>query len=263
MNGKEIIEKMEPLVREAGLSALSLQQNLNGVTYKKTKDIVTEADLLSEKILVQGIQKLFPGHAIRTEEAGCLPAQNGNTDFLWVIDPVDVTFNFSRGLPMWGVSAALFERGKLCVALCFLPGLREMYVAYAGGGAFLNGMQITVSQMKNMEQAVVSNGDFNVGDVEKIHVQNLKNFSSEAKACMRVKCLGSAVAEGCFLASGRLDAFVMTMSYPWDIAGIALLIQEAGGCATTISGKPLSFQDGEEALFSNGILHDSFLKLLS
>lgn len=126
----------------------------------------------------------------------------------------------------------------------------------------MNGNPIHVSATDALEKAIVSNGDFNVGDWSKINTQNLHNFGREAEFCTRVKCLGSAVIEGTFVAAGRLDIFVMTMSYPWDIAGIALLIMEAGGKASELSGSELKFVDGEQVLFSNGILHSLAIDML-
>lgn len=260
---KEIVSTVEPVIREAGITALSLQDNLGNVHYKTPKDVVTAADLASEKLIVEALQKLFPTHSIRTEEAGRIAKPEADPDILWVIDPVDGTVNFSRGLPFWGVSAALLVEGKTAAAICYLPRLNEMYVAYKNGGAYKNGVQIHVSETSEMMHAVVTNGDFNVGVAEKINAQNSKNFASEASSCMRVKCYGSAVAEGCSLARGCFDAFVMTMSYPWDIAGIALIIEEAGGRATRIDGSSLRFEDAEQVLFSNGKLHDEFVKILN
>lgn len=257
-----IVCELEPVVREAGLAALSLQANLGEIRYKTPKDVVTAADLESERLLVGEIRKRFPEHAVRTEEAGKVSAGSLGAP-CWFVDPVDGTVNFSRGLPMWGVSAALVENGEPLAAICFLPRLGEMFVATKGGGAFMNGVKISVSETSELSHAIVTNGDFNVGEVAKINPQNLRNFAREAEACMRVKCMGSAVAEGCCLAAGRLDGFVMTMSYPWDIAGVALIVREAGGSATEISGAALEFRDREDALFSNGVLHRELVKVLN
>lgn len=262
MDLHEIVCRLEPAVREAGLAALSLQADLGEVRYKTPKDVVTAADLESERILVGEIGRLFPEHAVRTEEAGQVSGGTSGAP-CWFVDPVDGTVNFSRGLPMWGVSAALVKDCEPLVAVCFLPRLGEMFLATKGGGAYLNGARISVSETSELSHAIVTNGDFNVGEVAKINPQNLRNFSREAEACMRVKCMGSAVAEGCSLAAGRLDGFVMTMSYPWDIAGVALIVREAGGKATEISGAELGFRDREDALFSNGILHAELVKLLN
>ncbi len=124
----------------------------------------------------------------------------------------------------------------------------------------MNGKPIHVSREDNPVHAIVSNGDFNVGDVAKINAQNSRNFARESETFERVKCLGSAVIEGCFTACGRIDCFVMTMSYPWDIAAISLIVEEAGGKATHIDGSPMLFVDAEQVVFSNGLLHDILVK---
>lgn len=248
------------LAREAGLRCLELQSSLGKVKYKTPRDVVTIADLESERIIVEGLKKAFPTHRIRTEEAGRLGGDESR--YVWIIDPVDGTVNFSRGMPLWGISIALMEEGKPVVAVVFLPALGEMYTAVKGEGSFMNDNPIHVSATDSLEKAIVSNGDFNVGDWSKINMQNLHNFGREAEFCTRVKCLGSAVIEGTFVAAGRLDIFVMTMSYPWDIAGIALLIMEAGGKASELSGSELKFVDGEQVLFSNGILHSLAIEML-
>ncbi len=119
-----------------------------------------------------------------------------------------------------------------------------------------------MSETSELSQAIVSNGDFNVGNWESVNAQNLENFRREAGSCTRVKCYGSAVVEGTLTAQGSLDAFIMTMSYPWDIAGITLVIREAGGTVSELSGKPVRLVDGEQVLFSNGILHSQMLQML-
>lgn len=127
----------------------------------------------------------------------------------------------------------------------------------------MNGMPIHVSREDNPVHAIVSNGDFNVGDVSKINAQNSRNFARESETFERVKCLGSAVIEGCFTACGRIDCFVMTMSYPWDIAAISLIVEEAGGRSTHIDGSSIQFVDAEQVVFSNGLLHDILVKTVS
>ena len=245
---------------QAGDLCLELQSNLGDVKYKSAKDVVTIADVTSEKLIVEGLRQAFPTHSIRTEEAGVI--EGSDSRYRWIIDPVDGTVNFSRGIPLWGISIALHFEGKPLVAVVNLPKLGEMFTAAKGKGAFMNGKPIHVSAEGNPAHAIVSNGDFNVGDVSRINEQNSKNFAAEAVAFERVKCFGSAVIEGCFTACGRLDCFVMTMSYPWDIAAIALLVEEAGGKSTRIDGSEMQFVDAEQVVFSNGLLHDTLVKTL-
>ena len=251
----------EMLAKRAGDLCLEIQQDLGEVHYKSKKDVVTRADIASEKLIVEGIRAAFPTHSIRTEEAGVI--EGSDPRYRWIIDPVDGTVNFSRGIPLWGISIALHFEGKPLVAAINLPKLGELYTASKGGGAFMNGKPIRVSRESDSIHAIVSNGDFNVGDATKINEQNSRNFAREAVAFERVKCLGSAVIEGCFTACGRIDCFVMTMSYPWDIAAIALMVEEAGGKSTRIDGKPLEFVDAEQAIFSNGLLHEALVTTLA
>ena len=251
----------ERLARKAGDLCLKLQGNLGDVKYKSAKDVVTIADVSSEKLILEGIREAFPTHSIRTEEAGVV--EGSDPRYRWIIDPVDGTVNFSRGIPLWGISIALHFEGKPLVATVNLPALHEVYTAAKGMGSFMNGKPIHVSAETNPMHAIVSNGDFNVGDVSKINPLNSRNFARESETFERVKCLGSAVIEGCFTACGRIDCFVMTMSYPWDIAAISLIVDEAGGKATHIDGSPILFVDAEQVVFSNGLLHDILVKTVN
>ena len=259
-NIDEFLSVAQSLSVEAGKVCLELQQNLGNVKYKSAKDVVTIADVTSEKIIVEGLRAAFPSHSIRTEEAGEILGEDSR--YRWIIDPVDGTVNFSRGIPLWGISIALHFEGKPLVAVVNLPKLGELYTAAVGQGTKLNGKPVHVSLESDPTHAIVSNGDFNVGDVVKINAQNSRNFAAEAAAFERVKCFGSAVVEGCFTACGRMDCFVMTMSYPWDIAAIALLVQEAGGKASRIDGSEMQFVDAEQVIFSNGILHEKLVEVL-
>ncbi|MCQ2054247.1 MAG: inositol monophosphatase [Fibrobacter sp.] len=257
---QKFLSVAETLSRKAGALCLELQSNLGNVKYKSVKDVVTIADVSSEKLIVDGLREAFPTHSIRTEEAGII--EGSDSRYRWIIDPVDGTVNFSRGIPLWGISIALHFEGKPLVAVVNLPKLGELFTAIKGRGTFMNGNPVHVSGESNPTHAIVSNGDFNVGDAAKINACNSRNFAREAEAFERVKCLGSAVIEGCFTACGRIDCFVMTMSYPWDIAAIALLVEEAGGRSTHIDGTPMQFVDAEQVVFSNGLLHDSIVKIL-
>ncbi len=261
MQIEDFLSVAKTLAKQAGDLCLNIQQDLGEVHYKSKKDVVTRADIASEKLIVEGIRKAFPTHSIRTEEAGVI--EGTDPRYRWIIDPVDGTVNFSRGIPLWGISIALHFEGKPLVAAINLPKLGELFTAARGLGAFMNGKPIHVSAESDSVHAIVSNGDFNVGDAEKINEQNSRNFAREAVAFERVKCLGSAVIEGCFTACGRIDCFVMTMSYPWDIAAIALMVEEAGGKSTRIDGAPLQFVDAEQAIFSNGVLHDTLIRTLA
>ncbi len=263
MDFPKILERAKAFAEEAGAKALQMQRHLESVRFKNPKDVVTSADIESERLIVSHIREEFPEHSIRTEEAGHVKE---GSRFEWIVDPIDGTVNFSRGIPLWGVSVALVENtengAEPVVAAISLPALGKTYTASKNGGAFVNGERIHVSETIELSQAIVSNGDFNVGNWKSVNAQNLENFRREAESCTRVKCYGSAVVEGTLTAQGSLDAFIMTMSYPWDIAGITLVIREAGGTVSELSGKPVRLVDGEQVLFSNGILHSQMLQML-
>lgn len=263
MDFSKILERAKAFAEEAGAKALQMQRHLESVRFKNPKDVVTSADIESERLIVSRIREEFPEHSIRTEEAGHVKE---GARFEWIVDPVDGTVNFSRGIPLWGVSVALVENtengAEPVVAAISLPALGKTYTASQNGGAFVNGERIHVSETHELSRAIVSNGDFNVGNWESVNAQNLQNFQREAESCTRVKCYGSAVVEGTLTAQGSLDAFVMTMSYPWDIAGITLIVREAGGKVTELSGDPVRLVDGEQVLFSNGILHRQIIQML-
>ena len=258
---KAYLDVAESLARKAGELCLRLQGELGDVKYKSQKDVVTIADVGSEKLIVEGLREAFPTHSIRTEEAGVL--EGSDPDYRWIIDPVDGTVNFSRGIPLWGISIALHYKGAPLVAVVNLPKLGELYSASLGGGTRMNGNPVHVSAESNPVHSIVSNGDFNVGNPVEINARNSRNFAREAETFERVKCLGSAVVESSFVACGRIDGFVMTMSYPWDIAAGALLVTEAGGKATHIDGSPMRFEDSEQVLFSNGLIHDTLVQVVS
>lgn len=263
MNLIEIAALARKLALEAGQLCLSMQNNLPQAHYKGPKDVVTEADLACDTFLRKALRQEFPHHSIRTEEG--VTEGPAKAERQWIIDPIDGTVNFSRGIPLWGISLALVENGTPLVAVCHLPRLQELFWAVRGEGAFLQNAPIFVSNTVDLSKCVISNGDFNVGQefgAERLNTINLQNFRTQAENCQRVKCVGSAVVEGCFVACGRLDAYAMTVSFPWDIAGVALLVKEAGGMVTSLDGKSLQLRDGEAVLFSNGHLHPSLIHIL-
>ena len=241
----------ESLARRAGDLCLEIQQNLGDVHYKSKKDVVTRADIASEKLIVDTLRETFPTHSIRTEEAGVI--EGTDPRYRWIIDPVDGTVNFSRGIPLWGISIALHFEGKPLVAAINLPKLGELYTASKGGGAFMNGNPIHVSR----ENIIIGN----VALYGATSGQAFINGVAGERFAVR-NSGATAVVEGCFTACGRIDCFVMTMSYPWDIAAIALMVEEAGGKSTRIDGQPLEFVDAEQAVFTNGLLHQNLVDIL-
>ncbi|HKP96279.1 MAG TPA: inositol monophosphatase family protein [Fibrobacteria bacterium] len=247
---------------EAGGIARSMQHALRDIRFKGEKDVVTEADFACDAAIRKSLAAAYPGHNIVTEEDA---AVEQGSEYTWYVDPIDGTVNYSRGFPLWGVSIGL-RKGEAMVAGCiWLPALEEMFTVTLGGGAYLNGKRIQVSAVEEMHAAIISHGDFNVGNTDaqrkELNERNLQSRGRAAAALQRVKCLGSAVVEGSFVAAGRMEAYCMLAMKPWDVAVGSLLVTEAGGNVTHLDGGKFSI-DGHDALFSNGILHDPILKVL-
>jgi myo-inositol-1(or 4)-monophosphatase len=249
------------IAREAGLVALARQKALGPASFKGSKDLVTEADLECDRLIRDRLSAAFPDHDLLTEEEGAL---DRGSDYRWIADPIDGTINYAHGIPLWGNSVALTHNGQVLCGAIHLPVFDELYTVVAGGGAFLNGKPLTVSSMNNMTAAVLSHGDYNVGDEslrDRLNADNRRAHGRMTEAVQRIKCLGSAVVEGAWVASGRLDGYWMTYLKAWDVAVTTLLVTEAGGRVTDLKGAPWAL-GCEEALFSNGVLHDDLATAL-
>jgi myo-inositol-1(or 4)-monophosphatase len=262
MNYQPFLDTAVSAARAAGKLALSMQSALKEVRFKGEKDVVTEADLACDAAIRKTIAAAHPDHSIVTEEA---EAVRHAGEFTWFVDPVDGTINFSRGFPLWGVSVGLRQGEHMVAGAIYLPAMDEMFTAVRGGGAFVNGRPIHVSPVTQLDQAILSHGDFNVGNTpDERRTMNERLLTARSKAAgalQRVKCLGSAVVEGSFVAAGRMEAYCMMAMKPWDVAVGSLLVTEAGGKVTRPDGSPFSVE-GPDALFSNGALHDLMIDAL-
>ncbi len=201
-------------------------------TKSTDRDLVTQADLDSEKILVSAIEKQFPTHAILAEEGG----QMGNADYLWLIDPLDGTTNFAHGHPMFCISVGLVYRGETCLAVILDPLRNELFVAEKDKGARLNEKPIMVSQTKSLNTAVVATG-FPYDRATNPH-NNLKEFGTIMPLVQGIRRGGSAALDLAYVASGRLDGYWEFHLKPWDVAAGVLIVREAGGCVTYPDGSP-------------------------
>jgi myo-inositol-1(or 4)-monophosphatase len=224
------------------------------VDKKGAIDLVTEVDLAVEREFRQMIAARFPDHAVLAEELG------GSAGFVegpcWVFDPIDGTTNFAHGLPIFCASLALEIDGVAEVGAIYDPTRRELFTAERGSGAQLNGRAIHVSAVSRLVEAVLVTGfPYDVHErVEEI-VGLFGAFVGRARAVRR---LGSAAIDLCYVAAGRMDGFWEVDLKPWDIAGGALLIAEAGGRVTDLTGRAFSSRAGR-VLATNGALHDEML----
>lgn len=201
---------------------------------QKESGFVTEADLASEKYLIESLQQLIPQAAVLAEESGSA----GNNEYCWVIDPLDGTTNFAHGIPFFCVSVALTYQAKPIVGVVYQPLSDELFLAIEGKGAFLNGKQIRVSTPLTIKtRMVVASSSYFQSTVWTKLVQKL---SVEEKSSFSVRNFGSAALELTYLACGRIDGALFEGLCWWDVAAGYLLVLEAGGKVTDFGANPIT-----------------------
>jgi myo-inositol-1(or 4)-monophosphatase len=252
-----MIEIIKEAAIEAGKITLALRKRGIGIERKgDASNIITEADTTSEKIILEAIKRNFPTHAILSEESG---RNDKDSEYCWVIDPVDGTIPYSAGLPTYGISIGLLKDGKPYLGVINLPALGELYWSEAGKGAFLNGKRISVSKKSKFEESLVG---FELGWMEgrKHVIENL--IEPLALKIRYAPILGCASAALCYVAAGVLDGYVHRSS-AWDFVAGAALIQEAGGKVTDHGGKEVGWFNEEIPLVvSNGLVHRQILETI-
>lgn len=219
------------------------------VEYKGPIDLVTEIDKHSEKFLVERILGQFPDHMIVAEEGGLTDGQKDN---LWYIDPVDGTSNYAKGLPMFCVSIAYAAEGKMKLAAAYDPLRDEMFTAEKGMGAWMNGHPIHVSDVDDLTTSMLVTGfPYDMDQKE----NNIEYFIHFVRKAHTVRRLGSAVLDQTYVAMGRLDGYWESGLSAWDIAAGTLIIEEAGGKVTTLTGAPDYMKPPYDIIAANPKLH--------
>lgn len=206
------------------------------VNEKEAKDYVTEIDKVAEQSIVNALRKAYPNHGILGEEGGLLEGSGDGADYLWIIDPLDGTTNFVRGIPHYAVSIACKYRGRLEHAVVLDPVRQEEFTASRGRGAALNGRRLRVSARKSLDGALLGTGfPFKDGQMDNLD-SYLKMFRSLVGQTSGLRRAGAASLDLAYVAAGRFDAFWEFGLSEWDMAAGALLIQEAGGLVSDFSG---------------------------
>lgn len=247
---------------EAVVLAGDLQMERFGGDFQIDKkgaiDLVTEVDVAVERRFRALIADRFPDHQILAEEMG--GAATAPAGPCWVFDPIDGTSNFAHGLPIFCASLALEIDGVGEVAAVFDPTRKELFTAERGGGAYLNGRPLRVSSAERLIDAMLVTGfPYDVHDRVDEIVGLFAAFVGRARAVRR---LGSAAIDLCYVAAGRLDGFWESDLKPWDIAGGALIVAEAGGRVTDMRGQRFTSRGGH-VLASNGRLHEAMLTVIA
>lgn len=220
------LERVIVWAREVGQIQLSYFRgtNLGIQTKSNVYDVVTRADKESEAYLIRKIQENFPGHAVLGEESG---VHAGTAGYLWVIDPLDGTNNYSQGLPVFTVSIGLQYQGNTILGVVYAPYLDELYTAVKGDGAFLNGKPIHISEKPDLAHSVLGTGFPYDKDVNPDN--NASNLSAILPSLRGIRRMGSAAYDLCCVAAGFLDGYWELSLNLWDICAGALIVEEAGG----------------------------------
>jgi myo-inositol-1(or 4)-monophosphatase len=227
-----------------------------GVRWKGLTDPVTEVDHACEALVMRGIQTAFPRHAMLGEETGSHGVDDAEA--LWIIDPLDGTVNYSRGLPFFAVSIGVYRKGRPLVGVVHAPALGETFVAERGKGAFCNGRRLSVSTTAAPLRSVLASGFAyparETGENVREWAQGIRNFQA-------LRRMGSASLDLCFTAAGRFDAFWEYGLKPWDVAAAGLMVTEAGGRITNIEGQRYDMNK-PGIIASNGRLHAKLIAVL-
>src|SRR5919199_1174577 len=230
------------------------------ISNKGDIDLVTEADLASERLIVERVRSYHPRHAVLTEESGDVVALGGaRSDYKWIVDPLDGTTNYAHGYPVFCVSIALEHLGSVVVGVVYDPVRDELFAAERGEGATLNGRRIRVSDTDDLNRAMVCTGfPYDVRDRGDF-ARHFANFIMHAQAIRRD---GSAALDLANVACGRFDGFFEEGLRPWDVAAGVLLVEEAGGRVSHYNGQLFNVYP-PPILVSNGLIHEQMMRVLA
>ena len=244
--------------KQAGTVLLECYEKPHQIRHKGAIDIVTEADLASEELILDVLHHNMPGTKILSEES--FSSYNTIQDEpVWIIDPLDGTTNFAHNFPWFSVSIAFHDKGKSQAGVIYCPIQNELFCATLDGGAWLNDQPIKVSKIDSLQKALVATGfPYDVQERPDSIVAMLKAVLTHSQGVRRP---GAATLDLAYLACGRLDAFWEVGLKPWDTAAGYLLVEEAGGTLSSFSGTPFS-PFIPELLASNSLLHGDLVALL-
>jgi myo-inositol-1(or 4)-monophosphatase len=245
--------------REAGKILADKFGRALRVTNKGDIDLVTEADIAAERLIVERIRSHHPRHAILTEESGdVVSLGDAGSEYKWVIDPLDGTTNYAHGYPVFCVSVALEHEGRVVLGVVYDPTRDELFAAERGQGATLNGRSLRVSETDELNGALLCTGfPYDVRDRGDF-ARHFRNFIMRAQSVRRD---GAAALDLAYVAAGRFDAFYEEGLRPWDVAAGVLLVEEAGGRVTHYDGSPFNIYTPPIAA-SNGLIHEAMLEVL-
>ena len=228
------------------------------VSQKLANDFVTEIDHAAEEAIIETLLGAYPGHGIRAEESGSAHGAK-DSEFVWIIDPLDGTTNFIHGLPMYCVSIALSVRGKIEQAVVYDPTRNDLFTATKGRGAFLNDRRLRVSKRIDLKSCLISTGlPFRQGDDFQGYLAMLGELMPRTAGIRRP---GAAALDLAYVAAGYCDGFFERGLQPWDMAAGSLLVTEAGGLVGNFTGEP-DFLELQECLAGAPRIYGQLVSIL-
>jgi myo-inositol-1(or 4)-monophosphatase len=255
---KDLCAEIEAAAREAGTFIMKESErfDIRSTEIKGINNFVTYVDKGSERMLIEKLGPLIPEAGFIAEEGTCVKK---GEKYNWIIDPLDGTTNFLHGVHPFAVSIGLMENNEVIAGVVHEPGAKETFTAWKGGGAWLNGKRIHVSNVEVLSGALAATGfPYNLFDRLDPYMELLKYL---VKNTHGVRRLGSAAIDIAYVACGRYDLFFEYDLKIWDIAAGMLILREAGGRFSNFSGK-MTGLDGSETLASNALIYNEILKIV-
>ena len=253
-SGKSALEIAITVARAAGEVILDRFRQAHDVEYKGRGNVVTEADLLSERTMMDMLRQEYPEHGIMTEESEGVASASG---FCWVLDPIDGTRNYASGVPHFGLNIALTYAEQPIIAVTFDPMRRDLFTAEKGKGAYCNGARLAASQSPNLLQSVFG---LDMGYQSGAARHALEMLLALWPGMQTCRVMGSAALGMAYAAAGHLDLYIHHDLRPWDVVCGLLLVPEAGGVITDRGGGPAGLHS--TGVISGGpAVHADFLRL--
>lgn len=241
-------------------SSVVASRDPGDLTPKGDRDLTSEVDFAVERSVREFLRARTPTINFLGEEEGMSP---GSSEYMWVLDPVDGTVNYVRGLPLCGISLALVRDEQPVLGIVDLPFLGSRYSAALNSGAYRNGQRIYASKTNSIKDAIVAVGDYAVGEnAEAKNVLRMAITQELAAAALRVRMVGSAAIDLAWLADGGLDASVTMSNNPWDMAAGVIIAREAGAMVADSDGLDYTLQSSSTIAASANLM-DELLRLLS
>jgi len=254
------------LIKEVGTFVAKMQFSKFNISYKSNeRDPVTEIDKKAQDMIYSGIEKIFLEDSFLGEEND-LNTTRLDEESLWIVDPIDGTANYMHGLPLWCISIGYYRFGKPIFGLVYAPVMNQLFEAYIGEGSKLNGNNIRVSNIERLSGSCISTGLTDL--ITKINDSNQKSSDLNSiivnsfKKTQRLRLLGTAALQICYVAAGFMECFFETYLYPWDIAAAELIVREADGKISRINGDDYSIKF-HDIMATNGNIHDEMLQLIT